>query len=170
MRNFTRIFSITTMIYSAACASAHAQLISNEPFSFRGAPGGVGISIGGQQAILNKEIFNQHPDNMVRDPAGRLLSVTEGPGESAFVSYPGTGTFIPQFRTSWKSSRQLGAAIAGNNYYQPAIFFSSADSIVAAPSGATVSTWTARVSSGDMPISYLQSNVIDNWTGQVFSF
>ncbi len=145
---------------------ASSQLIG-EPFSFPTSSGGPGMSIGGRQAILNEKLFGQRPDNLLRSPStGELLTVEKGPGGSAFARYSGSDVFLPQFRTSFRQNDPSMAAGIFNGF-----FLSSIGMPVFFPnpySGASVSTWTARVSSG-MPVSYGDQNVVDEWTSQVIS-
>lgn len=147
---------------------ANGQLISNKPFSFRGSNGGVGMSTGGKQAILNDKIFDSRPENMVRAPDGELLSVQKGAGDSAFVSYPGTGQFIPQYKgESYKGDGfEMGVGIF-NGFFLPigknVGFFYPENSSTA------ISTWTARVISGGIPVFYQGDNdSVETWTGNVF--
>lgn len=164
------------LYFSACCASAlvfpavgynaWAQL-NNKPFSFNTPSGGVGMSVGGKQAILNKELFNMKPDNMLRDINGSLLSVTEGRGNTAIVNYEG-GSVIPSYRgTSYKGDNSSWSAGVFNTF-----FMSNNESLSGFPTyaqmqtGAAISTWTSRVTTG-MPVSYMPSNSVDMWTSMV---
>ncbi len=145
--------------------AAIAQM-SNQPFSFRNG-GGVGMSVGGREAIINDKILGSRPDNLVRGPGGELLDVQKGPGGVALVSYPGTGQFIPQYRgISFREYHPEMAAGTFNGFFMPSMYSSSYLYSSPSTSGATVSTWTSRVISGGMPISYQEGNVVDSWTGQ----
>lgn len=149
---------------------ASAQ-ISNQPFSFRNQGGSPGISLGGREAILNEKIQGVHPDNLLRTPGGELLYVQEGPGSGAFVSYPGVGQTIPNYRgTSFREYHPEMKAGYFNGFFLPSFYgasYPAYSSSSISPSGAMVSTWTGRVTSGGMPLSYMEGNVVDGWTGQV---
>lgn len=147
---------------------AGAQM-SNAPFSFHNNPGGgVGMSVGGRQALINEKILGATPDNLVRGPSGELLDVQKGPGGSAITSHPGTGQVIPQYRgTGFQGNQSEMAREAFTGYFLPFMFAISYAPSSDMHSAATVSTWTSRVLSGGMPISYLDGNVVDSWTGQV---
>lgn len=164
-----RLYSSTSalVLVMLLAGTASAQL-SNQPFSFKNANGGLGMSVGGREAILNEKIQGIRPDNLVRAPNGELLEVQKGRDGSAFVSYPGTGQAIPQYRgTSYREFNPEIAAGVFNAYSLGGFTGYVGNASVSAPSGATVSTWTSRVTSGGMPISYTDGNVVDGWTGQV---
>ncbi len=148
---------------------ASAQLISNKPFSFKNSGNSsVGMSVGGKQAIINDKLLDSRPDNLLRSQSGELLNVQKGADGSAFVSYPGTGQFIPEYRgTSFKNgSPEMGVGVF-NGFFVPmggnmGIFYPQ-------NSGVTVSTWTARVISGGIPVFYQgEDDAIETWTGNVF--
>lgn len=165
----TPVFSLSVMPLLLFNNVAIAQM-SNAPFSFRNSPGGeAGMSVGGRQAIINEKIMDLRPDNLLRAPGGELLDVQKGPGGSAITSYFGTGQIIPQYRgTGFQGNHPEMAVGVFNGYFLPLTFTSSYDpSSGLLFSGATVSTWTSRVISGGLPLSYLDGNVVDSWTGQV---
>lgn len=166
---YARITAFTFL--ALLLSNAVIAQINNQPYSFGRSGRGVGISVGGREAIINEKIHGVHPDNMIRTPAGELLEVYKGPGGTAFAIYPGTGRFIPEYHgTSFREYSPDIAVGIFNPFFMPASYGSG---YVAYPysysssSGATVSTWTARVSSDGMPISYQEGNVVDSWTGQV---
>ncbi|MEZ5918545.1 MAG: hypothetical protein R3D66_01015 [Alphaproteobacteria bacterium] len=163
---------IAFFTFIAACAflfltatNVQAQM-NNRPFSFNTPSGGVGMSIGGQQAILNKQVFGVEPENMVRGPSGDLLSVTKGDGGVAIVSFEG-GSFIPSFRgSSFRGENESWAAGVFNSFFEPTNRDSGLSSYAKFQTGAAISTWTGRVSSGT-PVSFMPQSPVDIWTGMV---
>lgn len=149
--------------------AAFAQM-NNRPYSFRLSPGGgVGMSIGGQQAILNDKLLGVQPKNLVRDQNGYLLDITKGPGSSAIVSSFGTGAPIPGFHgRSYTGDNPMMAVGVFNNYFIPSAAGSGCCSSQE-KSGTVINTWTARVVSGGIGVSYNNDSLVDVWTGQVFS-
>ncbi len=162
---------LAILLLSLMPATAQAQL-NNRPFSFNTPSGSVGMSLGGRQAIINDKLFNVHPDNLVRGTGGVLVDVAKGPGNSAITFRYGTGESIPGFRgTSFRGDNTDMAAGVFNAYFSPSAGKSSGLNTYAhIHTGATVSTWTARITSGGVPVSYLgAANPVDAWTGQVHS-
>lgn len=156
---------LSAFALSAGGGVTLAQL-NNKPFSFGTPNGGAGMSPGGKQAILNREIMGVSPDNMVRSPDGVLLSVTKEKGGSAIVSFE-SGSFIPSFRgSSFRGDNEMWSAGVFNTFFEP----KNSDSVVSSyawlQTGATINTWTGRVIS-DQPVSYAPANSVDIWTGMV---
>ena len=147
---------------------SHAQL-DNKPFSFKGTPdGGVGMSIGGQQAILNDKILGVRPDNLLRNSSGVLLDVSRGPGHSAIVSREGGGGFLPQYKgTSFRGDNLDMSVGVFNSFFSPNRGKASGSTLASFYSGSVVNTWTARIVSGGAPVSYLPNNSVDSWTALV---
>tara|TARA_R110002124_G_scaffold233406_1_gene398670 strand:+ start:25302 stop:25823 length:522 start_codon:yes stop_codon:yes gene_type:complete len=165
---------LSTLLVGALCLGtslpAFAQ-INNKPYAFpNSSNGSVGMSQAGRQAILNQQIRNLTPENMARGPSGQLLDVIEGPHRSAFVSQTGTNAFIAGYKgTSYKGlNNDIGVGVF-NSFFSPIASKSSGVNFVQYHSGSLVNTWTARVVSGDAPISYRPDNSVDNWTGGVYS-
>lgn len=167
-------FSNTANIIAAAAIcltfsfteTAQAQM-NNQPFQFNGNPAGAGMSVGGRQAILNDKVLRSRPDNLVRSPSGRLLDVQPGPGSTALATEQGTTQFIPQYRGGDYRSPDMAAGVF-NPFFSPAAYASGYIPFIYTHSGATISTWTGRITTG-MPVSYLgDTNEVDVWTGQVF--
>lgn len=163
------VLSALIIGFGAFAFPAQAQM-NNKPFSFKGSPdGGVGMSIGGKQAIINQEIFGSTPKNMIRGADGQLLSLSMGEGRVAIVSNEGNSGFLPGFK---------GSSFRGNNpdmsYGVFNTFFSprnndgiSSSTLAALHTGSVISTWTARVATGSEGISYLPSSSVDSWTAMV---
>lgn len=153
----------------AGNSEAVAQL-NNKPYAFKGSPnGGVGMSIGGMQAIINQKVLGVTPDNLVRAPNGVLLDVTKGPNNVAITSNEGGG-FIPGYKgTGFRGDNAGMSAGAFNAYFVPGNASGGAGdgTYGHVHSGAIVSSWTGRVMSG-AGVSYLPSSSVDSWTGSVF--
>jgi len=147
--------------------SALAQM-DNRPFSFKGTPdGGIGMSVGGQQAILNDKILGFRPKNLVKSSSGILLDVARGPGNSAIVSNEGNSGFLPKYKgTSYKGDNLEMTAGVFNSYFSPRKGGYSGATLASVSSGSMVSTWTARVVSG-APVSFSPNSSVDGWTALV---
>lgn len=169
----TRISSYilsTALVLSALQGAAVAQM-DNRPFSFKNSPaGGVGMSVGGREAILNDKLFGAQPRNLVRDQNGALLEIVEGPGNTAIARMPGTEMLIPSYRgTSFTGGNPAMAVGIFNGFFVPRPADQEFCCNAANLSGAAVSTWTARVVSGGVGVSYNGDSLVDIWTGQVFT-
>ena len=157
--------NICLLLISSVNNVALAQL-NNKAFSFNTPNGGVGMSIGGKQAILNKEILNSVPTNLVRSNTGTLLNVTKNKGGAAIVNYEG-GSFIPSFRgSSFRGDHTDWFAGAFNSFFVPNNGNASTPRFLSYQTGANISTWTGRVST-NTPVSYTPNNTVDTWTGMV---
>lgn len=148
-----------------AGGGALAQL-NNKPFSFNTPDGGVGMSMGGKQAILDREILGLTPDNLLRGPDGGLLDLSKGEGGAAIVRLQ-SGVFLPSYHgTSFRGDNEAWSAGVFNMFFEP----DNADSFVSRhgqwQTGSVISTWTGRVTS-DQPVSYTPENTVDVWTGMV---
>lgn len=140
--------------------------LNNKPFSFNTPSGMPGMSIGGMEAVLNDKILGMRPENMVRGTDGRLLTLMEGPGNSAIVSYPG-GSFIPGYKGSgYAEGNSLMSAGAFNPYFVTREETQGGFYAMMVTSGDTINTWTGRIVSGS-PVSYAPYNSVDSWTGMV---
>lgn len=143
----------------------HGQL-NNRPFSFNTPSGMTGMSIGGMEAVLNDKILGIRPENMVRGTDGRLLTLMEGPGNSAIVSDTG-GSFIPGYKGGgYAAGNSLMSAGAFNPYFVRREERKGGPYTMMVTSGDTVNTWTARIVSGS-PVSYAPYSSVDTWTGMV---
>ena len=144
--------------------------MSNRPFTFTPAgSSGVGISVAGQQAILNKELFDATPDVLLRSPDGRLLiGPVEGPGRSAIVFSP-AGESLPGFRRDFRNGRTGLSAGTFNAFFIPRSTNQNRGFIpTSTPANALVNTWTARVLS-DTGVDYGPPSAVNFWTGAVYS-
>ena len=148
---------------------AFAQL-DNRPFSFNSAAGnGVGMSLGGQQAILNDRLFGARPQNLVRDQNGALLEIVKGPGDSAITRIPGTNELLPDYRgRSFTDGNPMMAIGIFNPFFVPTQGYTGA-CCYTPESDAAINTWTARVVSDGIGMFYNNNSTVDIWTGQVFT-
>lgn len=160
------LFILPALFFSAA---ANAQM-GNQPFSFGNAQGG-GMSVGGKQAIINEKALGIAPNTLLRGSGGELLDVQNGPGGSVLTSYSGTTHSIPGYKgVSIQEAHPDMTVGIFNGFFLPTLYstgYSPYSTSVGTLSGATISTWTSRVTSGGMPLSYLTGNAVDGWTGQV---
>lgn len=163
--------SLLFLLLLCGLGGAASAQMNNRPYAFKTITGGVGMSMGGKQAILNQKIYGVSPENMVRAPDGVLLDVQKGPGGAAIVSTEGGG-FIPSYRgTSFRGNNTDMAVGVFNSYFTPGVSDSGGggSAYAHAHAGAVISTWTARVTSGGQPVSYLPGNTVDTWTGMVYT-
>lgn len=172
MNMFSRRFTIAVCAgaFVMVSATAYTQM-RNEPYTFRNAPNGMGMSIGGQQAILNERLFGETPRNLVRGPSGQLLDVTRGPGHSAIVSFQGNGGIIPGYKGADYRQGNAGMAVGVfNSFFTPSYYSGTSYASYAAygdsQTGAIVSSWTSKAMSDYGP-AYSGSNSIEGWTGMV---
>lgn len=154
-------------VIGLSAAPAFAQL-QNSPFSFRNNPsGGIGMSPGGRQAILNDKLLDRTPSVILRDPSGQLLSLREGPDNSAIVAVPG-GNFIPGYRG--RDFRRPGSGMGVgvfNAYFLPRRDRSGGAYAVQADSADLINTWTLRVMA-DGSAGLGVGGPVDLWTAMVF--
>lgn len=144
--------------------------MDNRPFQFRQS-GGLGMSTGGRQAILQEKLRNQRPDNLVRRN-GVLVDVVEGPGGAAIVQNQGAA-FVPNARRG--GFRADGAAVGVFNPFFRNGGGGSSGASPAIPamyhSSTALTGWTHAVASeSHMPsvASNATSSVIAAWTQQVY--
>lgn len=166
---FLSIFSFFIFFSLMFIPHAEAQL-NNKPFQFRGSPdGGLGMSAGGKQAIINYEINGIKPENLLRSSSGRLVDVTQGKGRTAIVS--SQGETVPSYKgTSFRGDSSDMAVGVFNAYFSPDRGRSSTGpSNGSVTSSAVVNTWTGRIITGGAPVSYSPASVVDVWTGMTYS-
>ncbi|MCB1682137.1 MAG: hypothetical protein H6858_04575 [Rhodospirillales bacterium] len=165
-----RALTVLTLVIGMGTLALPAQAqMNNKPFSFNTPDGGVGMSVGAKQAIINQQVYDSTPKNMLRNAEGQLLSVTKGENNYPIVTNADGTAVIPNYRgTSYKGSNLEMSVGVFNSFFSPR---NSNDSPVylSASNGQTgpvISTWTARVASGE-PVSFVANNSIDTWTGLV---
>lgn len=97
----------------ALLSSAPVLAQSNMPYQ---AAGGVGISLGYRQAILNDRLLGSRPSALVRGPSGELLDV-ERRGSQAFLRSPDSGAFLPGARpnSGWPTGLGTGLGWSGTS-------------------------------------------------------
>ena len=161
------ITGLIPVIFVILATQANAQL-NNRPYSFNTPGGGVGMSTGGRQAIINRELTGATPDNLVRGNRGELLDVREGPGKSAIVSVPG-GNVIPGFKGS-SFRRTDNAAGVFNAFFTPRSNSPGYVSYIAfsQQAGGIIDTWTSRAVNGRATF-FAGRNPIDAWTGMIYT-
>ena len=168
---YTAFIFTALLVMGFNATPAHAQM-NNKPFSFNTPDGGVGMSTGGQQAIINQEVLGTTPDNLIRNSSGVLLDVQEGPGNTAIVSNEGASGFLPKYKgTSYKGSNLDLSVGVFNSFFSPKSSNGvTGRTIASIHTGGTISSWTARVTSGGSAVSYLPNNTVDAWTALVQTF
>jgi hypothetical protein len=156
-------------------ASAEAQL-NNKPFSFNTPDGGPGMSFAAKQAIMNLQLYNATPDNIMRGPGGGLLTITRNDrADGVPIVTTESGEEIPGFR-----GRGLDL---GGLLLEPTTGIGSGDGGqlllgFGSSSGITVTTWTYRLVVATTGGGYPSfgggygfggsGQSINTWTAQVF--
>lgn len=153
-------------LITAVTAGTAAAQMNNRPYAFKNSPGGgVGMSIGGRQAIINEKLFRETPDNLQRGSGGFLVDVIEGPGHSAIVFQHGTTSALPGFHGSdFRGDNELMQAGAFNPYFIHGYNGSDlADySYAQYQTAAMINSWTMSVVPGAG--AYMGNNPVDSWT------
>jgi len=160
-------FAVVMAAVVVVAQPAAAQL-QNNPYSFKYSPGGVGMSVGGRQAILNDKLFDARPNVMLRDDAGGLLTLQRGPGDTAIVSVPGGNTIPGYHGRDFRGDNgdSVGVGIF-NAYFTPRRDRVGGAYAVQADSADLVNSWTLRVISGGSA-GYRADSPVDTWTAMVF--
>lgn len=114
MKSKRIVYAALAVAAVMGCVSgdAAAQLISNQPFEFsRRGGGGVGMSLGYRQAIIEEKLFNRRPENLLRDATGALVEIERGPSHQAFVRQQAS-PFLPG-ASAGRPGRLFGASGGG---------------------------------------------------------
>lgn len=157
--------AVATVLFLGGATNAHAQA-GNLPYQ----SGGVGLSFGGRQAILNAKLLNSRPKNLVRGSDGSLLDVSRR-GSQAFLRSPETGAILPggSPRRGWATGLGTGLGWGGMaSAYGGALGYRHGGSGGAADS---LMQWISMLdmgpgrSYGGVSISE-SGGPIDQWTGQ----
>ncbi len=155
----TASFAAGMILFAGA---ADAQM-SNRPFSFGSPGGGLGMSLAGKQAIIDQKLFGSTPDNIMRGPGGQLLTVTPGPGDTAFATTR-SGEILP-VNPRRGFDKRLGAGQFNSFFVEfdglPYQAYSEYGS-----TRATISAWTGSVLSGG-PVG-AGGGSVDQWTTMVY--
>lgn len=142
---------------------SHAQF-NNKPYSFNTPTGAPGMSVAGRRAMLNDQLFDIRPRNMLRAEDGSLLSVEKGKGGTAIVT-DSSGNVLPGYK---------GISVFDVNVYAGAFnsYFTSGGTVDHAAYGnynhATIAGWINLIDQQNGPmIPYFTSSPIDAWTWMV---
>lgn len=167
----TVLFTAVVVTGALAAAFPVDAQISNKPFAFKNSPGGLGMSFGGKQAIINQKIEGITPENLLRAPDGSLLNVRKGPGNSAIVSQE-NGSVVPEYRgTDFRGGNPYMEAGVFNPYFGAIYHDDSYYAYTDFQTAAVIGAWVASVAAADMPVSYYDpANPITAWTFFVNSF
>jgi len=161
---------IVTALIPISTTVVDAQ-VSNRPFQFNtSGSSGLGMSIGGKQAILNQELFGATPRNLLRNQSGELVGVESGPRRVPIVTAPG-GQFIPGFRRTFRDrSPGLRVGVFNASFVPEARLSSNAALLFDDFSGANVDIWTVRVlSRGAAGFAFRPGDPVTSWTGYVYA-
>lgn len=132
--------------------------------------GSAGLSYGGRQAILNAQLLNSRPKNLVRGSDGSLLDVSRR-GSQAFLRSPETGAILPggSPRRGWATGLGTGLGWGGmTSAYSGGLGYRHAR---AGGAGEAMMHWISMLdmdpgrSYGGFSISE-SGSPIDQWTGQ----
>lgn len=167
---------IVTMLAAAfvlAGTSAASAQWNNQPWQpgWKGPSGGVGMSPGYRQAILEREFTGSEPDNLYRGADGFLLDVRRGPDRQAFLSRPSSVTLpyrpdgflsLSGFGYGGASSGPyLAGGYAGNPFDSAQVAYVGWTELMNTPSDQ--GRWTGVATSSATPAG----QVIDTWIGQL---
>lgn len=142
-------------------AEASAQM-NNKPFSFSSGGSSLGMSAAARQAILNKKLTGETPDNIMRGPGGALITITKGPNNVAIA----TG----QDGVTLQGYHGRGGAVSGAvGIFNPYFLGSSGQhngtyTIASRLTSDAIAGWTSMVSGG---VPYNPGNSIDAWTSLI---
>ncbi|WP_022727121.1 hypothetical protein [Fodinicurvata sediminis] len=173
MRASLIVPSLAAALVLAATSGASAQW-NNQPWQpgWKGPSGGVGMSPGYRQAIIQREFTGSEPDNLYRGADGFLLDVRRGPDRQAFLSRPSSITlpYRPSGFLNLGGFGYGGAAsgpylanggYAGNPYESAQVAYVGWTSLMNTPSDQ--GSWTGVATSTATPAG----QVIDTWIGQL---
>jgi hypothetical protein len=142
-------------------AEASAQM-NNKPFSFGSGGSSLGMSSAARQAILNKKLTGQTPDNIMRGPGGALITITKGPGSNAIA----TG----QDGVTLQGYHGRGLALSGGvGIFNPYFLGSTSQrsggyTIASRLTGNAIAGWTSMIGGG---APYNNGDSIDAWTSLI---
>ncbi len=154
-------------------APAEAQM-NNQPFSFNTSDGGVGMSTAARQALINQQLFNATPDNIMKGPDGSLITLTQSDrSDRIAIATTQSGEIIPQFRGRGLDLGGLlleSSGTGSGDGGQLLLGFGSS-------SGITVTNWTFRLVAAATGGGYPSfgggygfggsGQAINTWTAQV---
>lgn len=162
-------FNIGLVLLSGSIAYGQ---FNNKPFQFKSSDdGGVGMSAAAKQAILQKEIYNITPDNLVRSPGKEYVVIDQGAGNFVLARRVGSTVFLTDFKgTSFRDNNPDMAAGVFNSYFSADGVNSYGPVYVSIQSGETITTWTTRVAYDGLGNGYIGlGEPIDVWTAQASS-
>jgi hypothetical protein len=177
MTGFTGLKKITRfgvpvlagLIFAAGFSSTGQAQFNNKPYSFNTPTGAPGMSRAARQAIINDELYNSRPENMLRDATGGLLSVEKSKGGTAIVR-TADGEILPGYQGT---SISVGGISVGvfNAYFMAADSdrrFSPLQSMAATY---TINGWINLLSrDGRALIPPVTASPVDGWTWMASGF
>lgn len=163
----SKVLGMSAILIAVSAGLAFAQL-DNRPFSFKNSPGGMGMSQGGRQAIINDKIFDSRPDNMLRGPDGLLLDVIKGPGNVVIVQREGNGGVLPGYRgTDFRGHHDdMQAGVYNLFFANDTSNYNNYRMYNNYQTAAIIGAWIASVAPG---ASYDATNPVTSWTVFVYN-
>lgn len=143
-----------------------AQL-NNQPFSFRTSDGGPGMSFAGRQAVIDAQLLDVRPDNLLRSPGGGLVSVEKGPGNAAIVR-DSSGAPLPGYRgDSWRGRGDFAGSF--NSFFIPGPGGIGFGFRFATSAGAVIGGWTELLGASYRVrrASYAAESPLNDWIAMV---
>ena len=117
MRRYGLPVLVGALCTAGFSADGQAQF-NNKPYSFNTPTGAPGMSRAARQAIINDQVYNLRPDNMLRSANGGLLSIEKSKGGSAIVR-TSDGEVLPGYRGSSISGGGVSVGVF-NPYFMAA--------------------------------------------------
>ncbi|OSQ39361.1 hypothetical protein [Thalassospira mesophila] len=142
---------------------------NNKPYSFNTPTGAPGMSTAARQAIINDQLYDSRPQNMMRDSSGALLSIEKSKGGTAIVR-TADGEVLPGFRGT---SISVGGMSVGvfNAYFMAADsgrWYAPVQSMAATY---TINGWINLLSQdGRTVIPPVTASPVDGWTWMAAGF
>lgn len=151
------------MIAGLFPTDSEAQM-GSKPFSFGTSSGGIGISIAGKQAIINKKLYGLTPKVLLRGGDGGLLTVQHGPGHSVIVT-DSAGVILPGYRG--RGFNEGSSAGFFNAYFSGYHDGSYPQYVEASATRLAIDSWTSSVIYGGP--SSIGTSSVDQWTSMVYA-
>jgi len=106
------------VVCAVSFSSPGQAQFNNKPYSFSTPTGAPGMSQAARQAIINDQLYNSRPENMLRDSSGALLSIEKSKGGTAIVR-TADGEILPGFRGTSISTAGISVGVF-NTYFMAA--------------------------------------------------
>lgn len=169
MKSMPRILMLVAvaMVTTILLTGVVRAQMDNRPYSFPNSPGGLGMSDGGRQAIINQKILDGTPDNLLRGPDGLLLDVIKGPGNVVILRREDNGGFVPRYRgNDFRGGNADMQAGVFNLFFSPSYSGRSPYTYADYQTAAVIGAWIASVTPG---LPYDPANTVTSWTVFVYN-